>query len=44
MKLDDSRARAMATRFVRECEESALEELNRINRTYKLRKKLSHYE
>jgi len=44
MRLDDSRARAMATRFVRECEEDAVAEVNQINRSYKVRKKLPHYE
>ena len=44
MILDNSRARAMAARFVRECEEDAIKELNRIHRSYKVRKKLAYYE
>ena len=44
MILDNSRARAMAVRFVRECEEDAIKELNRIHRSYKVRKKLAYYE
>ena len=44
MRLDDSRARAMATRFVRECEEDAVAELNKVHRDYKVKKKLPYYE
>ena len=38
MRLDDSRARAMATRFVRECEEDAVAELNKVHRDYKVKR------
>ena len=43
MRLDDSRARAMTSRFVRECEEDALNGIRKIHKSYKLRKKLTHY-